>query len=37
MQQWSEILGFEKHVLRNRIKRKWSIERALTTPKTEKK
>jgi hypothetical protein len=37
MQQWSEMLGFEKHVLRNRIKRNWSIERALTTPKIEKK
>lgn len=36
-QQWSEILGFEKHVLKNRIKRNWSIERALTTPKIEKK
>ena len=37
MQQWSEMLGFDKHILRNRIKRNWTIERALTTPKIEKK
>lgn len=31
-QQWSDKLGFKKHVLKNRIKRGWTIERALTTP-----
>lgn len=31
-QQWSERLGFKKHVLKNRLKRGWSVERALTTP-----
>ena len=30
--QWSEHLGFGYHVLKNRLKRKWTIERALTTP-----
>jgi len=32
MMQWSESLGFRYHVLKNRIERKWTIERALTTP-----
>lgn len=35
-QEWSEKLGFESHVLKNRLHRCWSIERALTTPKIKK-
>lgn len=31
-QQWSEKLGMKKHVLKNRLKRGWTVERALTTP-----
>lgn len=31
-QEWSEKLGFEPHILKNRLNRGWSIERALTTP-----
>lgn len=30
--QWSESLGFGYHVLKNRLKRKWSVERELSTP-----
>ena len=35
MSDWATMVGLEYHVLRNRIKRKWTIERALNTP-TEK-
>jgi hypothetical protein len=32
MMEWSDELGFGFHVLKNRLKRNWTIERALTTP-----
>lgn len=33
MQQWSDELNMPKHILRHRIKRGWTTERALTTKK----
>ena len=30
--QWQRELGFKKTLINNRIKRGWSVERALTTP-----
>ena len=30
--QWQEELGFKKTLINNRIRRGWSVERALTTP-----
>lgn len=29
---WARLLGFERHVLANRLNRNWSVERAFTTP-----
>lgn len=29
---WARILGIERHNLRNRLNRGWSVERAFTTP-----
>lgn len=31
--QWSEIKGWGYHVIKNRLKRGWSIERTLNTPR----
>lgn len=33
LKQWAEILGFDESVLRNRLNRGWSVERAIETPK----
>lgn len=30
IREWAEILGFSEHALRNRIRRGWNTERALT-------
>lgn len=32
LMEWANHLGFQYHVLKNRLKRKWTIERAFTTP-----
>lgn len=31
VREWSEITGISEHALRNRVRREWDIERALTT------
>jgi len=33
--EWADFFGFEIHVIKNRLKRNWTVERAFTTP-TEK-
>jgi hypothetical protein len=33
LQEWSDKIGIERHVLKNRLNRGWSIERAFITPK----
>jgi hypothetical protein len=35
--QWAEIKGFKPHVLKNRLNRGWSVNRALTTPLMERR
>lgn len=32
LSQWSDLLGFGYHVIKNRLNRNWTIEEALTTP-----
>ena len=31
-QQWCDKLGFDSHILKNRLKRGWTVERAFNTP-----
>lgn len=34
--EWARITGLSSYILRNRIRRGWSAEKALTTPKIER-